>query len=178
MNTNLDIEVKKYEQFLPVEREIIEKAQLPQVIFETWTAQGTNTQLSYATHGIFRYFGKFPPTIGKKLIYDYTKKDEMVYDLMSGSGTTGVECLLSSRKCVLNDINPLSVLLAKVKTTKLDSKIIDELFLKIKQNYKPLSSDEFDDEIVGIKNIDHWFLPSTINSLRGIKKLIFERRKI
>lgn len=174
MNKSLDIEVRKYESFLEDEKVLIEKAKFPQTDFEAWTAQGTNTQLSYATHGIFRYFGKFPPTIGKKLILDYTQECETVYDLMSGSGTTGVECLLSNRECILNDVNPLSVLLAKVKTTKLDDAIIETLFLRIKQNYKPLSRDEYDDEIVGLKDIDHWFLPSTVNSLRGIKKLILE----
>lgn len=174
MNTSLNIEVRKYESFWDDEKVLIEKAKFPQTDFEAWTAKGTNTQLSYATHGIFRYFGKFSPTIGKKLIFDYTQECDMVYDLMSGSGTTGVECLLSNRECVLNDVNTLSVLLAKVKTTKLDDTIIETLFLRIKQNYKPLSRDEYDDEIVGLKDINHWFLPSTVNSLRGIKKLILE----
>ena len=66
---------------------------------EAWTALGTNNQINYSTHGIFRYFGKFPSTIGTHLIMEYTKENDMVMDPMAGSGTTVLECLLSNRNC-------------------------------------------------------------------------------
>ena len=171
---NIDIEVRNYNAFTDDEKLLVEKAQFPLSNFEAWTAQGTNAQLSYSTHGIFRYFGKFPPTIGKKLILDYTNEGDTVFDLMSGSGTTGVECALNNRSCLLNDVSPLSVLLAKVKTTKLDATVIETLFNTIKEQYRPLGADDDEEQLAGIKDVDHWFLPETVQSLRGIKHLILE----
>ena len=89
---------------------------------ETWTGVGTNKQLAYATHGMVRFFGKFPPPIASFLIEKYTKPGQRVLDPMCGSGTTGVECLLKNRKCELRDVNPLMLLLAAGKSTKLGQK--------------------------------------------------------
>lgn len=110
---------------------------------EIWTAIGTNKQLSYCTHGLFRYFGKFPAPIATKLIEDYTQSNDVVYDLMCGSGTTGVEALLNGRNAVLNDVNPLSVLLSKVKTTKLRSRDIQRYLTDFSNKYIPLSYEEY-----------------------------------
>ncbi len=145
---------------------------------EAWTAIGTNSQLSYATHGIFRYFGKFPPPIATHLITKYTKPGDTVCDPMCGSGTTGVEALLLNRYAILNDINPLSCLLADVKTRKLKEEDMRKAVRRIKENYRPLLEDEYNFNPVGLKNADHWFLPETKNSLRGIKRLIEEEKDI
>ena len=139
---------------------------------EAWTALGTNNQINYSTHGIFRYFGKFPSTIGTHLIMEYTKENDMVMDPMAGSGTTVLECLLSNRNCRSYDINPLSVLLEKVKITKIDKCILENELEKICDSYKPLTMEQYDWEPIGIRNIDHWFLPKTQNSIRGLIYLI------
>lgn len=141
---------------------------------EVWTALGTNKQLAYSTHGLFRYFGKFPPPVATYLMNVYTKPDDLVFDPMCGSGTTGVEALLNRRKCILNDISPLSVLLAHVKTTALDEKVLTNTLNKIIRSYKPLTIKEYAFEPTALRNHEHWFLPETENSLRGIKKLVEE----
>ncbi len=41
----------------------------PPVYF--WDIPQTIPQLSYLTHNFYRYYGKFPPTIARKLIHDY-----------------------------------------------------------------------------------------------------------
>lgn len=139
---------------------------------EIWTAIGTNQQLAYCTHGIFRYFGKFPPPIATQLINEYTDRTSVVYDPMSGSGTTGVEALLNGRKCILNDVSPLSVLLARVKTTYINEKALNSAADQIVDNYKPLSLDEYSFSLDSLRNHEHWFLPETEDSLRGLKYLI------
>ena len=141
---------------------------------EVWTALGTNKQLAYSTHGLFRYFGKFPPPVATYLINVYTQPGDLVFDPMSGSGTTGVEALLNGRKCILNDISPLSVLLAHVKTTALDENVLTSTLSQIVRSYKPLTIKEYAFEPTGLRNHAHWFLPETEDSLRGIKKLVEE----
>lgn len=175
-NKNAGIEVRTQPELRDEELFLLRQASLDNYAQnEAWTAIGTNNQMNYSSHGIFRYFGKFPATIATHLINEYTNEGDVVIDPMSGSGTTALECLLSNRQCFAFDVNPLSILLAKVKTTYLDEKIINSHFETIKKNYKPLSIEDFNYEPVGLKDIDHWFLTKTQDSIRGI---IFEIEKI
>ena len=172
-NSNAGIEVRQKSEMNEEELFLLKQAQLDDLAeIEAWTALGTNNQINYSTHGIFRYFGKFPSTIGTHLIMQYTKENDTVMDPMGGSGTTAVECLLSNRNCYSYDINPLSVLLAKVKTTKIEKQILVDELNVIEKLYKPLKVDEYDWVPEGIKDLDHWFLQTTQNSIRGLIKLI------
>jgi len=169
----IGIEIRSQEELIQQERDLIEKSELSKFAeVETWTALGTNQQLAYATHGIFRYFGKFPPPIATYLIDTYTNPGDLVIDPMCGSGTTGVEAAILGRKCIVNDLNPLSILLTKVKTTKIDTQILANKLELIKNNYHPMNIEEYDFVPVALRNPEHWFLEETSDSLRGIKYLI------
>ena len=82
---------------------------------EEWTSAASNRALRYATHGLFRYFGKFPPLVARHLIAQYTSPGDTVLDPMIGCGTTAVECLLLGRHSIGIDVNPLAILLTRVK---------------------------------------------------------------
>lgn len=169
------IEIRHQNELNEREKEIIKTSGLDQLAeLETWTALGTNQQLAYATHGIFRYFGKFPPPIATHLINEYTSKDDLVIDPMCGSGTTAIEAGILKRKCVVNDLNPLSVLISKVKTTKIDQELLAKKIEYIKSDYRPLSIEEYNFVPMALRNPEHWFLKETSDSLRGIKYLIEE----
>ncbi len=169
-NDNVGKEIRNSKELLDNEKELLKLAKLDKKYkIEAWTALGTNNELGYYTHGFFRYFGKFPPVIATNLISEYTKENDIVFDPMCGSGTTGIEGLLLNRKTYINDINPLSILISKAKTTYLDSAKLKKDFDIIKKNYKPLSIEEYDYEPIGLKDYLHWFLPETCDSLRGIK---------
>jgi len=168
-NKNAGIEIRQQHEMTPDEFFLLHQAGLDQYApLEAWTALGTNAQISYSTHGIFRYFGKFPSTIAAHLIMRYTKEFDTVMDPMAGSGTTVLESLLSNRNCYSFDVNPLSLLLAKVKITYIDKRKLEEALDAIVRAYKPLTVGEFDWQPVGMKNIDHWFLPETQDSIRGV----------
>lgn len=167
------IEIRNQDELIDQEIALIEKSGLDQFApIETWTALGTNQQLAYATHGIFRYFGKFPPPIATYMISQYTSENDLVIDPMCGSGTTALEAGILKRRCVVNDLNPLSVLLSKVKTTKIDEGLLVEKLEYIRSNYRPMNLEEYDFVPVALKDPDHWFLKKTSDSLRGIKYLI------
>lgn len=176
---SVGIEIRTQDELFENEKALVEKAELDDIApIETWTALGTNMQLAYATHGIFRYFGKFPPPIATYLMDKYTKKGDLVIDPMSGSGTTAVESTLLERRCIVNDLNPLSYLLAQVKTQKIDQEILEKKLEYIKENYKPLTKEEYDFTPVALRDPDHWFLPETSDSLRGIKYLIEQEEDV
>lgn len=172
-NKNAGIEIRKEHELNEDELFLLKQAGLDSYApLEAWTALGTNAQISYSTHGIFRYFGKFPSTIAAHLIMRYTNEHDMVMDPMAGSGTTVLEAMLANRNCRSYDVNPLAVLLQKVKTTYLDEeKLLAELN-RISESYMPLSVEKYNWQPVGIKDVDHWFLKETQDSIRGLIYLI------
>jgi len=82
-----------------------------------WSFPESNAAQSYATHGFFRYFGKLPPTVTGKII-DHVRPnlEGPVLDIMCGSGTTLVECCLRGLESYGIDVNPLAVLISRVKS--------------------------------------------------------------
>jgi len=63
-NSNAGIEVRTQDEMNEDELFLLHQANLDNLApIEAWTALGTNNQVNYSTHGIFRYFGKFPSTI-------------------------------------------------------------------------------------------------------------------
>jgi DNA methylase len=167
------LDVRPEDRIEPVERDLLDRGLLTDLApVEAWTVRGNNHQLAYATHGVFRFFGKFPPPIAAHLLRRDTDQGDLVIDPMCGSGTTGVEALLADRRAVLGDVNPLALLLARVKTRPLDLDAFDQATVRVSGRYRPLSVDEHPFEPVGLRNAEHWFLPETAESLRGLRALI------
>ena len=83
---------------------------------EYWDVNDTISELSYLTHGYFRYYGKFPSKIGKLIMQDLdtrhliSKDRDIVLDNYAGSGTSLVEAKLKGYDSFGIDINPFAVL--------------------------------------------------------------------
>lgn len=80
----------------------------------------TKADTSYLTHGFHDYPARMIPQIAQRLIERYAPNSGKILDPFCGSGTTLVEAQLANRRAVGNDINPLAVLLSKVKATPID----------------------------------------------------------
>jgi hypothetical protein len=170
LHNNTGVDVYTYDKMLPEHLNFLQKAKLDKFgIHEAWVVKGTNTQINYSTHGIYRYFGKFPAPIAAKLISDYTKPRELVIDPACGSGTTGVEALLSGRNSMLYDVNPLSVLISKVKTTNLSEKDLLNSISELKVRFGRSKVKAFETREI---DLGHWFLPETIKQLSRLKAAI------
>jgi len=75
-------------------------------------------RLRYGPHDLHEYRGKFFPQLVRSLInISGIPDDALVLDPMCGSGTTPCEVLVSGRSAIGSDLNPLSVLIATVKST-------------------------------------------------------------
>jgi DNA modification methylase len=85
---------------------------------EDWTFARADT--TYLTHKLHDYPARMIPQIAQRLIERYSPVRGKILDPFCGSGTTLVEARLADRNSVGNDINPLAVLLAKVKSTPID----------------------------------------------------------
>ena len=77
-------------------------------------------------HSFHRYYGKLIPAIPSAAIEQFTKPGDIVFDPFSGSGTTAVEAVTRGRNFIGFEINPLSLSIAKTKTTKLDVSLLEK----------------------------------------------------
>ncbi|OGJ15874.1 hypothetical protein A3K73_01775 [Candidatus Pacearchaeota archaeon RBG_13_36_9] len=132
-------------------------------VFENLTQKDT----SYATHGFHKYPAKFIPQLAKRCIEENTNLNELVCDPFMGCGTTLIESLISGRKAVGVDINPVAYLISKVKTTSINperlkketDKVLSDLNLysELKSKQKRLSKIEILPKIPNNDRIEYWF---------------------
>ena len=123
------------------------------------------------THGFHKYPAKFIPHIPKWAITKYLNgnKDKNILDPFCGSGTTLVEGVLAGYNTIGIDIDPLSAMISKVKTTRLDEKelknisewLVEEINTKKKGKFKP-----------DCETIEHWFTKDAMSKLSIIRTLI------
>lgn len=145
----------------------------------------------YGTHDFHRYSSKFIPQIARNLIEIFSNPGETVLDVFLGSGTTCVEAELLGRKSIGVDLNPVAYLIAKVKNTPIEDRVLDknvkELLDKIRNkiailrekedsNLKLFSSTH--EKIVVnqpiFPNIEKWFQPQVLKELSIIKDCVNE----
>ncbi len=127
------------------------------------------------SHGIHKYPAKFFPELPRWLIKKYSNSNDLILDPFAGSATTNIEALLSSRHSVGVDVDPFARLLAKVKTTPLDSNELDRVTEKILHKlvaFKPNCIDKKD--IPEFPYRDNWFNKEILLELSYIKKIIDE----
>jgi len=84
-----------------------------------WDLDFHDRASGYASHNFHPFPAKFPPQLPRLFIAGLTQPGEVVLDPMVGSGTTVVEALLAGRWGVGVDIDPLALLLCRVKVTPL-----------------------------------------------------------
>lgn len=139
---------------------------------EIWRIEESSKKLQYFTHGFFRYYGKFPPPVASKFLEEYHKKsDEVILDPMVGSGTTLVEASLRNVDAIGLDVNELSVMLSKVKTTYIPPKKIRDIIIDFEKftNKKIGKIEQF---VPTDKYLEHWFHKKNILELGNIRKFI------
>jgi len=165
-------------------------------IIDEWTFKNADTQ--YLTHGLHPYPARMIPQLADKLTKKYSEEKDWVLDPFCGSGTVLVECRLKNRNSIGNEINPLAILLSKVKTTPLDKKelknisqkVLNEVQEKIRFYRSKRSKNKFISiekwagkdtqteidtngiEIPVFPNIDLWFKKDVINDLSILRKTI------
>ena len=156
-------------------------------IEEDWDFATAKTQ-KY-THGLHAYPARMIPQIAHRLIERYSQPYDLVLDPFCGSGTVLTEALLmrshyhgkpepdSPRNAVGNDINPLALLLAKVKSKPIDPHRLDEnvafLLRTVEEDIIRLRKDQLNVDIPDDKkfpNLTHWFKDYVINELAAIRQ--------
>lgn len=145
----------------------------------SWTFEDlTRKDTSYATHGFHKYPAKFIPQLARRCIENYTNKKDIVCDPFMGCGTTLVESLISGRKVIGVDINPIAWLITKAKTTPINpeklktesEKILNYLEMMSNLNNKSqknLLNTELKPIIPENERINYWFPNKKIRAELG-----------
>ncbi len=145
------------------------------VPMSVWDIPYTIPQLSYATHGHFRYYGKFPSSVAAMILEEYPAPGEdcCVVDNFCGSGTTLVEAKIRGIKSVGVDVSWLAAFASNVKTTIIDPSEVLEMFSQVKKSFS--RQEAGDEDILSEKFVSKWFsaeaardLLSLQNSLRPL----------
>lgn len=134
----------------------------------------TRAETNALTHSYHRYPAKFIPNIVEKLLNDYTKSDDLVFDPFGGCGTTLVESKRLGRRSVCFDINPVAKFITEVKVTPINPKKLADEFERLKKklskNKKVYYNNHFENE-----RLLYWFDKITIAELDFI---YFEIKKV
>ncbi|MFX0065617.1 MAG: DNA methyltransferase [Candidatus Hermodarchaeota archaeon] len=136
---------------------------------------------TYSTHSFHSYPAKFIPNIPHHLIKLFSKPKELVLDPFCGSGTSCLEALFLGRESIGVDLNPLAILISKVKTTPLNeharlrcSDILETIEQEYQEALKNIKSINQREEISDIKMLDlpKIRLPNRLISKKFTKEMI------
>lgn len=130
-------------------------------------------QASSFVYGIHPYPAMFHFMLVRELLQTYSKPKDTILDPFMGSGVVCVESIISGRRFIGYDINPLAVLITKVRSTPLEYKstfsIVDEIIRRAKK-VKPF--------IPNFNNIDYWFTEKTKEDLAKLLAVIKKVKSI
>jgi DNA modification methylase len=124
----------------------------------------------YASHDFHAFPAKFPPQLPRKFIYGLTNRGEVVLDPMVGSGTTVLEAFLAGRYGVGFDIDPLALLLCKVKVAPLGVDQVAQAGAKVLKRATYAVQKQRHELVKGLEQrfdsktrafINYWFHPDT-----------------
>lgn len=87
----------------------------------------------YALH---KYWSKKPYNIIRDFIKRYTKPGDIVLDPFCGSGISITEAIITNRKAIGIDINPIAIFITEQLLTKISSKEIVNEFKRLKAEIK------------------------------------------
>lgn len=136
-----------------------------------------NSSRGRGIHALHPYPAKFIPEIPNSLIRILSEEGNQVLDPFCGSGTTLVEALINNRKAIGVDINPLAVLISKVKTTRMDqheASRVRETLSKMETEIDGFLAHESKTECTrpSYAKLSFWFEEKVIHELCFIKKII------
>lgn len=134
----------------------------------SWDFRGENTK-PY-THGLHNYPAMFIPQVARRIIQNCSQIGDTICDIFCGSGTALVESRLLGRNAYGIELNPLAVLIAKVKTTAIKPEILQRTLFSLLSDIKDLKLKK--ENLPNFFNIDFWFKENVIYELAKLKKCI------
>ncbi len=118
---------------------------------------------SFGRYGIHDYPAMLHYLVVRELLKEYGLGKQVLYDPFCGSGVSLCEGLRAGLSVYGTDINPLALLITKVRCSNISDLPKAEIFDKIKNSIP---------DIPEVKNIDYWFKDYVIEQLGKIRTVI------
>lgn len=136
--------------------------------------------MDYSTHKYHDYPATMIPKLPDLFLNVITQYCDVksLYDPFMGSGTTLVEGLRHDIDSTGVDLNPLAVLMSKVKTKKLNQTTLENyrkaIYDGIEKEELLVSTGKLQLKLPTFKNIDYWYKPYVIKDLQIIRNQIMK----
>lgn len=134
----------------------------------SWDYRGEFTK-TY-THGFHSYPAMMIPQVARRLIIEYSNEGDTLLDPFCGSGSVLVEAKVNKRNSWGIDLNPLAILIARVKTTPVEPKLLTRQLENILEDLNTIQLGEV--QLPDFFNIHFWFKETVIFELAKLKTLI------
>lgn len=121
--------------------------------------KGSRNSSLYTAHS---YHTKVPPEAITPFIEHFTRPGDLVLDLFSGSGMTGVAAAMTGRNAILNDLSPAAAHLAWNHTNPCSPEQLSEAFKDLERKIGPTIRELYatrDDD--GEQGLIYWTMWST-----------------
>lgn len=129
-------------------------------------------------HRLFLYPAMMVPATQKAVLdalIEFLPEDPGMIDPYMGSATSLLSCMELGMNVYGQDINPLAVLLSKVKTGPLDDVLFQKRLEVIKSR---IDKDESEEIAIPFQNIDKWFKKNIQIELSKIRRAIVQEEDI
>jgi len=140
-----------------------------------------NSKRDYV-HNLYSYPAMMVPKMIRELlniVLVSQEKIDNILDPFCGAGTVLVEGMLKGKDVIGIDINPLSILISKVKTQPLNMDILNKKISNLYTNIdKYINGQETIDDITYFYKINKWFKKEVIYELEVIKQSILKENNI
>ncbi len=158
----------------------------------------TKKQAAKRHFGITSYFTRQTWNVVQEYIRNFTKVGDVVLDSFGGSGVTAIEALMTDRKAIHIDLNPLSVFMVEALIVPVKISDLQTTFERIKNAYEKSNLLNFDsltkkeqEEILkkypyptnlplpkgsDVKSIEQLFSPAQLAQLAYLKYLIKQEK--
>jgi hypothetical protein len=114
------------------------------------------------------------PQVARRLIQTYTKsREQLILDPFMGSGGVLVESILNGNNAIGVDLNPLAVLISRVKTTPIDPDLLTNFATRLTGEL-PERKRRGKYAIPKINGLQFWFKESAVKELATIRSAIEE----
>lgn len=139
-----------------------------------WDYRGNTKSERDYVHGFCTYPAMMVPKMQREILEvclsQLDNKCPQILDPFAGSGTILVEGMLKGLDVVGVDINPLAVLLCKVKTTIIDPQVLNQHVEALNERIAQLKNGE--NKNYTFDGIDKWFTDQAISDLSMLRNAI------
>ncbi len=139
-------------------------------VFREFDFRGESTD--YATHCFHQYPAIMIGPVARLALKKWFGEKNVILDPFVGSGSVLVEAMLLGKQSFGSDLNPLAVMMSKVKTRVLDLDELKQVEKSLANSINGRKNNEHTYELPSEDNLKYWFKPDLYQSLMNIKDVI------